>query len=608
MSTVVLHSIQWSNCFSFGPDNYIDLDSATVTQIIGPNGYGKSSIPLILEEALYNKNSKGVKKAEIPNRVLNEPYSIELEFSIDKSNLYKVRITRSSNSVKVYLEENDLDISEHTATATFKKIEELMGMDFKVFQQLVYQSTNSSLRFLSDTDTNRKKFLISLFDLSRYTELFESFKSAISDLTAETSKLQGKVSTIQGWLDKNNSIDLTKKELVNVPERQDFSDELAQLKSKIAGAVDLNGKITSNNNKISQLDSIDIEDIKRKISDKISEYEELSYEDKLEQLGDSIGNRKQAKILLDKVEELKGQCPTCLQEVDQEFKNKLIEENSAKITEYDLVIDKLKKDIDEAKKNNAVLRSIEAEMAKYSILESQIDRTLPTDTIIISEEEEKLNKIKKAQDDINQAISKAEKLNADIEKHNHTVEIYTEQFESNSKELKEVKEELDTLQRKLTKLEILRDAFGTNGLVAYKLESLVKDLEDYTNKYLEELSDGRFSIGFTIVKDKLNVVVTDNGIDIDISAPSSGELARINIATLLGIRRLMSSISKNTINVLFLDEVISVLDDLGREKLVEVLLEEVGLNTFLVSHSWTHPLVDKLEVVKENDVSRIDHG
>ena len=34
----------------------------------------------------------------------------------------------------------------------------------------------------------------------------------------------------------------------------------------------------------------------------------------------------------------------------------------------------------------------------------------------------------------------------------------------------------------------------------------------------------------------------------------------------------MSSISKSRINILFLDEVINVLDETGREKLVEVLL------------------------------------
>ena len=63
----------------------------------------------------------------------------------------------------------------------------------------------------------------------------------------------------------------------------------------------------------------------------------------------------------------------------------------------------------------------------------------------------------------------------------------------------------------------------------------------------------------------------------------------------------MQKIAKTSLNVLFLDEVISVMDDIGKEQLVDVLLEEEELNTFLVSHSWSHPLVTKLVVEKDND-------
>ena len=116
-------------------------------------------------------------------------------------------------------------------------------------------------------------------------------------------------------------------------------------------------------------------------------------------------------------------------------------------------------------------------------------------------------------------------------------------------------------------------------------------------------SDGRFALNFVIQSDKLNVEVSDNGNIIDITALSSGELARVNIATLVAIRRLMSSISSSRINVLFLDEVNQALDEQGKEKVVEVLLKEDDLNTYLVSHGWTHPLLEKIEIIKENNIS-----
>ena len=39
--------------------------------------------------------------------------------------------------------------------------------------------------------------------------------------------------------------------------------------------------------------------------------------------------------------------------------------------------------------------------------------------------------------------------------------------------------------------------------------------------------------------------------------------------------------------------------------LVEILLEE-NLNTYIVSHGWTHPLLAKIEVIKEDNISRLE--
>ena len=50
---------------------------------------------------------------------------------------------------------------------------------------------------------------------------------------------------------------------------------------------------------------------------------------------------------------------------------------------------------------------------------------------------------------------------------------------------------------------------------------------------------------------------------------------------------------------------VGVLEDSGREKLVEVLTQEKNLNTYIVSHGWSHPLLEKIEIVKEGNVSRL---
>ena len=78
---ITLKKLEWDNCFSYGKQNSLDLNNSTLTQLVGTNGTGKSSLPLIIEEVLYNKNSKGIKKADIQNRFVNAGYSIKLTFS-----------------------------------------------------------------------------------------------------------------------------------------------------------------------------------------------------------------------------------------------------------------------------------------------------------------------------------------------------------------------------------------------------------------------------------------------------------------------------------------------------------------------------------------------
>jgi len=68
MSSIVLKQLKFSNMFSYGENNVISLDTSRITQLTAPNGSGKSSIAMIIQEILFNKNVKGIKKTDILNR------------------------------------------------------------------------------------------------------------------------------------------------------------------------------------------------------------------------------------------------------------------------------------------------------------------------------------------------------------------------------------------------------------------------------------------------------------------------------------------------------------------------------------------------------------
>ena len=304
--------------------------------------------------------------------------------------------------------------------------------------------------------------------------------------------------------------------------------------------------------------------------------------------------------------QLEGKCPTCKQEIDVKAIERLNTERSAETKEAEEEIIVLKQHISDIKTVN---NSIDKKNRKYKEFQDLLglyDKEIPVailDGNAISSEIEILTK---RINTVRIAISKVESANESRREGNTRIKLFLEQADKLKTELSIAQISLGKEEKLLSNLDILKRAFSTNGLIAYKLENLVKELEDLTNLYLAELSDGRFGLSFVVEKDKLNVSLTDNGNSVDILALSSGELARVNTATLLSIRKLMSSISKSRLNVLFLDEVINVLDELGREKLVEVLLAEEELNTYMVSHGWTHPLLDKIEVVKERNISRLE--
>jgi len=596
---ITLQTLKWDNCFSYGSGNELKLNDNTVTQILGTNGMGKSSIPLIIEEALYNKNSKGIKKADIPNRYVNNGYNIYLCFTKDEDR-YEITVNRKT-SIKVKLEKNGTDISSHTATNTYKTLQEVLGVDFKTFSQLVYQNTNASLQFLTATDANRKKFLIDLLHLEKYVELFEVFKAASREVSSTSSTIAGKLATVEKWLQDNKLSDTSILPMLDL-QIDTSEDEKASssLMVEIQNISEKNKKINTNNTYKRLLDQIDMMAIRNSTATQYESYDELQSE-----LGSLQAAATGAQRTLKKLEELKEVCPTCKQSIDVSAEKAMIAGERSKLMDARWRINEIKPQIVRIKDNNAEFERIQKAQKDCEDLLRSFDRNLPTYILDKEQLEDKLYDIRKRLQDAKTKLADNAAENERRTKINTRIQVIQEQTAEFVEQQEEYDGKLAGNQKLESELDILKKSFSTNGLLAYKIENLVGELEELANEYLAELSDGRFTLEFVVSNDKLNVEITDNGNVVDILALSSGELARVNTATLIAIRKLMSSISKSKINILFLDEVTNVLDDQGREKLVEVLLRE-DMNTYIVSHGWSHPLLEKIEVVKDGNISTLE--
>ena len=604
---ITLKKLEWSNCFSYGSDNILNLNESIVTQLVGTNGTGKSSIPLILEEVLFNKNSKGIKKADIPNREVNNGYDIALSFSVNDDE-YLIDVVRRTN-IKVKLYKNEEDISSHTATATYKTLEAIIGIDFKTFSQIVYQNTNASLQFLTATDTNRKKFLIDLLQLDNYVKFFEVFKELSRNLTGDVSRIQGKIDTIDKWLSDNYLEDTSLLSKMELPFYSEEDEEtLRSLQIEFENISEITKKINQNNLYKSQLESIDLGLAKEYVDN--NEWQDT--EGLVQDIGEIKSRGAQEVRMVKKYMDLQelddAGCPTCGQDIDLAFIQQELHKHQTARTAYSEKLDEANDKLADINDANKMLKQMEQKINTWEEIYRSIDQTLPLEVPDSEEIQDKIIKLKERilnrQDRVNEVIEENDRR----ERHNTRLSIIEEQQTDFENQHTDLTNELKDSNDRFANVDILKKAFSTNGLLAYKIENLVKDLEELTNEYLAELSDGRFSLEFVVLNDKLNVEIDDNGKTVDILALSAGELARVNTSTLLAIRKLMSSISKSQINVLFLDEVTNVLDEQGKERLVELLLREENLNTYIVSHGWTHPLLAKIEVVKEEKVSRLELG
>lgn len=609
---ITIKQLSWSNAFSYGKDNKIDFVAAPLTQLVGKNGHGKSSIALILEEVLFNKNSKGIKKADILNRYIKDKqYNIEVVFERDGVE-YEIRSVRgTAQTVKLF--KQGVDISAHTATQTYKIIEEVLGFDHKTFAQIVYQSNASSLEFLTAADTARKKFLIEILNLGKYTRAQEVFKEAAQELSKDIAATQSQVNTVKAWLDKYEKTDLTPKPLVGLPTLDDeLLQKTGELQQTIQNIEQTNKKISQNNTYKQLQAGIQLMPVTDKPSEDPTIATRSALANKL-----AIEAKKgldDSRAFVKKINGLSGTCPTCLQPIDQHKLSDLIAEQqqlqqelSQKYTEAAGTLDELSR---QAKVYQAELQLWQQSQKNHENWEKYhqlINTELPEQPLDKQQLQAELNTLQASIQAVREQIAAAEQHNARATAHNSKVDLISKQLLEMQAELETYAGQLHEHNERMSLLGVLTKTFSTTGLVAYKIECLVKDLEEVTNKYLVDLSDGRFQISFKIsASDKLNVVITDNGRDIEMAALSGGERARVNVATLLGIRKLMQTLSSSRINLLILDETVETLDVEGKERLVEVLLREEHLNTFLVSHGFTHPLLEKVNVVKRANVSQIE--
>ena len=593
--------------FSYGKDNVVYFDKNKITQLTAPNGSGKSSIALVLQETLFNKNIKNIKKSDILNRHCKEKtWSSCLEFYVDQV-FYEIEVKRTGAQTKVVLKQDSVDISDHKVLDTYKKLHQILNLNFDIFSQLTYQSSVDLLDFLKATDTNRKKFLINLFNLEKYVNIGETVKLKSSSVEKEHSIKQGELRSIEQFL---SSVEipslLEEKEVPEIDET--LQQQIGILQQELNNYQTICKNIDKNNLYISERDSLvfDLNLKKPEFFSSLSEYTETK-----KQVNNIDSNIKRLKRECDSLDTAEH-CYACGQPLDvshaKELQTRLLQEiDSLKLEQQTLIeqISEWDKELSQLKKEKQAYENNQKVIERFEQLTQLINTEIPTEYPDIPNIKEKIAELEQKYLIQKQNSNKIIEFNKQVGINNAKVAALEEQKDDFLNRQKDIKKDNISLSSSINNLSILKKAFSTSGIVAFKLENLTKELESSINYYLSLLSDGQFQVEFILDKEKLNIVVINNGLSTPIETVSGGEFSRIQTAILLAIRNLLSKLGGSSINLLFLDEITGVLDDEGKEKLIEVLTEETFLNVFLISHDFTHPLINKVEIAKKDNISSI---
>lgn len=614
----------------------LDITKFSLCQLVADNGAGKTNILTVITEALYGKNPRGYAKGELFNRNVNATkFSISVLFETDEG-VFLAETIRNKATAKVTLSKNGEDITQHTSKATFADIERIIGLDYELFLQYVYQSSKFSTEFLTATPATRKQFLSKMLGLDSINADIDAVSAFIKDTKTKENIVRANRRVTEATLPAS-----AYDSVLDLQELRTCLDEVEdryeqQLKQKATFDMfnvrknELEFEVKIRSKKLRDLlepskpiakptiDKVDIdlisyEKVKGELAVVTKEITDTTLElGKLDRklsanlktkpstschvCGSSLHNDNALKIH-----------EASIAELEVEIETLRTNYNSLVITKSDL--GKTIKDTDTLIASNKKADEVEVynsnlEMAYKNSLDTYTSTlTRLTDDLVVVEEKLSLLETVELPSNENLAVKRAE-LSRKLALAEQSNKDLTKKIEVEN-QLKKLQLELDTLAKQVAVSQILLDSL--KQLLARTIENGLRSLEISTNKYLVKFGS-KAIINFDQDDNKVLVKVgVRSGSEITIVnyyTLSTGQAARVSIATLLAMRDLLAS----KVNLLILDEVVGTLDSEGKESLIDILTGIHGMNIFLVSHDWTHPLLEKIEVKTSPKGSFISYG
>jgi len=288
-------------------------------------------------------------------------------------------------------------------------------------------------------------------------------------------------------------------------------------------------------------------------------------------------------------------------------------------TEYDLLkneindLSKINEELIKAQNIENDIKVAEKELESITKIQSSLKKEVEIMTIEVgkkdfSEEESSLKnsiiKINGKIDEVMMKLSGNRELLA-VAKHSK------EKIVESEIKLKHYKELLLSAEEKIESLELVKGAFGPNGVKAIVIDYLLPELEERINNILSKLSDFRIELstqksgaGKDVMIEGLFInIINEVGEQFDFQNYSGGEKSRISYA----IFEALASLSK--INFRILDEAFFALDNETATNFISIvsMLQKNVSTVICITHlEQIKDLFDeKISVIKTNGDSKI---
>ena len=554
--------IRYKNFLSTGNHfTEIDFQQHHTNLIIGTNGAGKSTMLDALTFGLFNKPFRRINKPQLVNTTNERECVVEIEFTVNSRD-YLVRRGIKPNVFDIEVNGKPLH-KEADDRANQRILEEsILKVNYKSFTQIVILGSSTFVPFMQLTTANRREVIEDLLDI----RIFSAMNNLIKD-HIRTKKEQIKSLTLK----KDTVKDKMKMQ-------QDFIEELENRG---------NANIDANNKKIDKLDAEVLSYMKQNsgLEENIFKYTKEQEEvtgatSKLSKLNNLRGKISQKVSTITKEHKFFTEntvCPTCQQDIEEEFRVNRISDAQNKAKELKEGYEELENTIKFEQERERQFNSLNKEITKLTHGISQNNTRISLNQ----------RQIRDLEHEIQTITSNLQNRNTEHEK--------LEEFREN---LQKTIEDLSDKKQEIVHYDFAYSLLRDDGVKTKIIKKYLPFINQQVNRYLQMMD---FYINFKLDEEFGETVESPIHEHFSYSSFSEGEKMRIDLALLFTWREVARLKNSVNTNLLIMDEVFdSSLDGFGTEEFLKIIRYVIkDANIFVISHK--SDLHDKFESVLKFD-------